>query len=218
MPAAPAGGEAAYLDDVAIDLDEETDLDQYAVEPQEPESGLRGWLRYALRRGQGEVQPAAFWVRWTAFALSLFGLGASIYLTIAHFSSSSILACSDQGLVNCAKVTTSPQSEVFGVLPVAVLGLGFFVVLSAINLPVLWRVDDRRVHLARLGLLVVGMAFVLYLLAAELIIIGNICLWCTSVHIVTFLLFVLTVSTVPKMLGWAVPRSTNSELADSAAG
>ena len=42
---------------------------------------------------------------------------------------------------------------------------------------------------------VAGMGFVLYLIYAELIQIGNICLWCTSVHVITFLLFVLMVFT-----------------------
>lgn len=163
--------------------------------------GSIGSVRLALRRGEA-VAPAPAWAPWTALAVSLFGLGVSVYLTIAHFSSSSILACSDQGIVNCAKVTTSPQSEVFGVLPVAVLGLAFYAVLSVINLPAMWRSQDRRVHLARLVLMVVGMAFVLYLLAAELLVIGNICLWCTSVHVATFVLFIVTMATVPAMLGW----------------
>jgi uncharacterized membrane protein len=34
---------------------------------------------------------------------------------------------------------------------------------------------------------------VIYLLYAELFIIGSICLYCTSVHVITFVLFVLTV-------------------------
>ena len=50
--------------------------------------------------------------------------------------------------------------------------------------------------------MLVGMAFALYLVAAELMIIGNICIWCTGVHLVTFLFFVVIVTTVPGMLGW----------------
>jgi len=38
---------------------------------------------------------------------------------------------------------------------------------------------------------VVGILFVLYLVYAELFSIGAICLWCTSVHVITFALFVL---------------------------
>jgi uncharacterized membrane protein len=37
------------------------------------------------------------------------------------------------------------------------------------------------------------MAFVLWLVAAELLIIKNICLYCTGVHVVTFLLLILIV-------------------------
>ena len=40
--------------------------------------------------------------------------------------------------------------------------------------------------------MVVGIGMVIYLIYAEFIIIGAICLYCTSVHIITFLLFVLT--------------------------
>ena len=36
------------------------------------------------------------------------------------------------------------------------------------------------------------MGFVLYLIYAELLTIGSICLYCTSVHAITFALFVLT--------------------------
>jgi uncharacterized membrane protein len=138
---------------------------------------------------------APAWVRWTALGLSLAGLGVSIYLTIAHYTTTSILACSSKGYVDCAKVTTSAQSMVFGVLPVAVLGLAFYVFMAAVNSPWGWRLRIPLVWWARIGSAVVGIGFVLYLLYAEIIQIGNICLWCTSVHVITFLLFVLLVFT-----------------------
>ena len=40
----------------------------------------------------------------------------------------------------------------------------------------------------------------LWLLTAELVIIHKICLWCTGVHLVTFALFVLTVTSAPSLL------------------
>jgi uncharacterized membrane protein len=123
--------------------------------------------------------------------LALAGLGVSIYLTIAHFTESALAGCSESGLVNCTKVTTSPQSYVFGI-PVAVLGLAFFVFCVAIMSPWAWRASRREVHLVRIASLVVGIGFVLYLVYAELFTIGSICLYCTSVHVITFLLFVLT--------------------------
>jgi uncharacterized membrane protein len=84
---------------------------------------------------------------------------------------------------------------VFGVFPVAVLGLAFYVFMVAINSPWAWRSPLPIIWWARLAGAVTGMGFVLYLIYAELIQIGNICLWCTSVHVITFLLFVLLVFT-----------------------
>ena len=133
-------------------------------------------------------------LQWVIFAITIYGLGASVYLTIAHFDTHVSLVCSDKGVVNCEEVTTSSWSEVFGVLPVAVLGLAFYVFLTAANSPWAWRWQQRlpAIRWARLGSLVVGIVFVLYLIYAETQI-GAICLWCTSVHVATFLLFCIIV-------------------------
>jgi uncharacterized membrane protein len=157
-----------------------------------------------MRSGPGDGVPVIAPARWRtslALLLSAAGLGLSAYLTAAHFLGSQALVCPATQTINCEVVTTSAQSHILGI-PVAVLGLAFYLVVTAINLPVAWRAQDRRVHLARLALIAVGMAFALYLVAAELLIIDAICLWCTSVHVVTFALFVLTMATVPSMLGW----------------
>lgn len=163
----------------------------------------------------GTVGAPAQWRVWTAFVLSLGGLGISIYLTIAHFAKVS-LVCSESGVINCTKVTTSAESYFppfsgWPHVPVALLGLIFYVVMVALNSPWAWKSRDRRVHIARLALVGLGMAFAVYLVACELVIIGNICLWCTSVHFVTFLLFVLVVTTVPAMLGWGTAEAVEDD-------
>jgi uncharacterized membrane protein len=140
-----------------------------------------------------EVRPVPLWLQLTTWALALAGLGVSIYLTVAHFTSPRILVCSEKGFVNCAAVTTSPESMVFGVFPVAVLGLAFYVFMAAAASPWAWRVTWPPVRWARLGSVIVGMAFVLYLLYTELFTLNAICLFCTIVHIITFLLFGLIV-------------------------
>jgi uncharacterized membrane protein len=114
----------------------------------------------------------------------------SVYLTIAHYTTAVALACPNTGAINCEKVTTSPESNVFGI-PVAVLGLAFYLFLVPIMSPWAWRSGRREVALARLLSLVVGIGFVLYLVYAEVFEIGNICLWCTSVHVITLVLFAL---------------------------
>jgi uncharacterized membrane protein len=153
----------------------------------------------ALGKVLGPFRTVGF-VPLATFVLSLYALGASVYLTIAHYDTHVTLACSDKGLVNCAEVTTSAQSMVFGVFPVAVLGLAFFVFMTALNSPWVWRLQQtgseqlrKILRYTRVGAIVTGMGFVLYLVYAELIQIRAICLWCTSVHVATFLIFALIV-------------------------
>lgn len=133
--------------------------------------------------------------RWPAVVgsvASVLGLSVAGYLTLEHFTSSTSLACSDNGVVNCLKVTTSSYSAVAGV-PVAVLGLVYFGVMLVLQLPPVWQRPERRLRLARVAWSVVGLGTVLYLLSAELFVIDAICLWCTAVHVLTLVLFATTV-------------------------
>lgn len=129
--------------------------------------------------------------RWLAPAtllLSVIALADSAYLTFEHYSGSTSLACSDSGAVDCAKVTTSQWSSLAGV-PVALLGLLFFGAMTALCLPAVWRRSTTLVDNVRIGAAAVGLLMVLYLLWAELVRIHAICLWCTGVHLITFVLF-----------------------------
>jgi uncharacterized membrane protein len=163
-----------------------------AVEPEETDVPVAGTV--------------PLWLQLTTFVIALAGLGVSIYLTIAHFTESALIGCSESGAINCQKVTTSPQSFVFGI-PVAVLGLAFYVFAVAIMSPWAWRWVRREVYLLRLASVVVGIGFVVYLLYAELFEIGSICLYCTSVHILTFLLFGLVAFAAA---AWGLPERTRS--------
>jgi uncharacterized membrane protein len=130
--------------------------------------------------------------RWAApisFPLALIGIGISTYLTIEHFTGSKNLYCAESAHVNCAKVTTSPQSEIFGHIPVAVTGLAYFVVMAVLVSPWAWRATSPWIGWLRLAGAVSGIGMVAYLVFAEAAQIKAICLWCTGVHIVTFLLF-----------------------------
>jgi uncharacterized membrane protein len=148
---------------------------------------------------------APLWLQLTTWVLSIGGLGVSTYLTIAHYDTSVTLVCSDKGLVNCAAVTSSAESMVFGVFPVAVLGLAFYVFMAAATSPWAWRLKYPVVAWARLGSVVVGIGFVLYLIYTELFTLNAICLWCTSVHAITFLLFVLIVIAASMGYGFREP-------------
>ena len=142
--------------------------------------------RPRLRDMKEGLQPATF-------VLALAGLGVSAYLTTAHFTKSALDGCSESGLVTCAKVTTSPQSYVFAI-PVAVLGLAFYLFAVVIMSARAWRTTKRKIRLLRIRSLVVGTVFALYLLYAEFFVIGATDLYCTSVDIIPFVLFGLTMT------------------------
>jgi len=128
------------------------------------------------------------WVPLTSLVLAVAGLGVAAYLTYEHYTQGTTLACPDTGAINCAKVTSSDQSYVFGV-PVALLGLLFFVALVPLCLPLAWRSAQPAVRWGRVAAVSVGVLFVFYLIYAELFLIGSICLWCTAVHVLTLALF-----------------------------
>ncbi|ROP40600.1 vitamin K epoxide reductase family protein [Saccharothrix texasensis] len=119
-----------------------------------------------------------------SLVLSLAGLAVSTYLTVAHFTAGALL-CAEGEVIDCGTVTTSEQSELFGI-PVAVLGLAFFAFMTVACLPFAWR--SEALHWARLVAVGVGVLFVVYLVAAEFLLIGKICLWCTAVHVITLAL------------------------------
>jgi uncharacterized membrane protein len=119
---------------------------------------------------------------------SVAGIGVAFYLTLAHFTAGIQLSCPETGPINCEAVTHSPESYVFGI-PVSLLGLIFFVAMTAISLPMVWRSRVRAVAQARLAMAVAGIGFVCYLVYAELFEIGKICLYCTAVHVLTLIIF-----------------------------
>lgn len=140
------------------------------------------------------------WAAPTSLAMALGGVAVSTYLTIAHYTSPNILACSASGTINCERVTTSPQSTFLGV-PVAVLGLVWFIGMTALSLPAAWRSGNRNVRLARLIASMAGVGFALWLVYAELFIIRAICLWCTVAHALAFGLFAVAAITALDTLG-----------------
>jgi uncharacterized membrane protein len=131
------------------------------------------------------------WLKLTTFALAIIGLGVSSYLTYAHYTESSLLGCSVGSFVNCAQVTTSSQSMIFGAIPVALTGLIYYVFMVAVMSPWAWNSAWEWMPKIRLAFVVAGMGMVLYLVYAELVQIGKICEYCTSVHVITFLIFAL---------------------------
>ncbi len=154
------------------------------------------------------VQPVPRWAVITTFVLSLIGLGLSIFLTISHFDNTVIEnACpTGGGTINCLAVTTSAQSYFLGI-PVAILGLATYLVMTVLNSPWAWRATNYWLHVARFVIAIVSMLFVFWLLYAELIIINHICEYCTAVHVVTFAMLIVLTIVSPPQLGWTRLRT-----------
>ncbi|MHB8452554.1 MAG: vitamin K epoxide reductase family protein [Mycobacteriales bacterium] len=140
----------------------------------------------------GAPRRVPAWLPVLAVGLALAGLGVAGYLTAAHYTEPTLLACPEHGLINCTKVTTSAQSRVFGV-PVALLGLLFYAAILPLQVPAAWRARSQWVHRARLAAVAAGMIFVLYLVYTELFTLDAICLYCTAVHVITLALFTTVV-------------------------
>lgn len=136
------------------------------------------------------MRPAATRYGIVASALNLIGLGLAIYLTIEHYSTTPTFACPATGAIDCLKVTTSNYSNFHGI-PVAPAGLVYFLVSIPLHLPFAWRSENPWFGRARWAWVGAGMLSVFWLIHAELDL-GAICLYCTGVHVVTFLLLVVT--------------------------
>jgi uncharacterized membrane protein len=142
------------------------------------------------------VPPAAAWPAIAAVSAASVGLGISAYLTAVHYTSTTLLACSASGLIDCERVVTSARSTMFGV-PVAVAGMAWFLVMGTLSVPPAWRSRSPLVVRSRAMVAATGMAFVLYLVYVELFVVGAVCLWCTAAHVAVFILFVVVMLKSP---------------------
>ena len=127
------------------------------------------------------------WLPWAALALCVLGFADSGYQVYTHFSGTGLLGCS-ASTDPCVLDQNSVYAWVFGI-PVAVYGLAFFAFMIVVCSPWAWRSRLRVIRQARTAAVVTGMIFVLYLIYREVISLGRICPYCTSVHVITFLLF-----------------------------
>jgi uncharacterized membrane protein len=160
----------------------------------EQDAGTAGRPETGTAAPAADAAAAPLPFQLVTLALAVAGLGVSVYLTIAHYTTAVTLVCSSNGAINCEKVTTSPESVVFGIFPVAVLGLAFYAAMVALTTPWAWRSRLPVIGWARLAAVVTGIGFVIYLIYVELFMVDAICLWCTSVHVITFVLFCLVVT------------------------
>lgn len=129
--------------------------------------------------------------RWR-LGLSAAGAVVSVYLTLVHYTTAVPLVCPAHGVIDCAQVLTSPQSVLLG-LPLGLWGLLWFLVMGGLTIAA-GRGDGsagERSAAWRRAWVGVGAVAVVYFIYLELLVIGKICLWCTSVHVLVLALLLL---------------------------
>lgn len=143
--------------------------------------------------------------RKPAFAVSLVGLGTSIFLAYEYLWAGEV-ACPVGG-AGCDVVRLSQYSSVLGI-PVPLMGIGFYLTLAVLEIirserPGAQHMIDRTM-LAMAG---AGMAFSAYLTALEAFVIGAYCFWCLVSAACTLALALLY------GWGWYFDETTDTDVA-----
>lgn len=151
------------------------------------------WAALTQENGRLDENKGRNIVMWVLFVIGLIVSGYLAYVETTQVKA----VCGPVG--ECNIVQSSPYAQIAGI-PIAVLGLLFYVAVIALWL--LQRVDSVR-HLALfalVGLAIFGTLFSLYLTLLELLVIGAICMWCLTSAVVTGLICLLVTTGVVKRL------------------
>jgi uncharacterized membrane protein len=136
---------------------------------------------------------------WTVPLIALAGLLVAIYLAQVEVSDS-VATCGMVG--DCNTVQQSSYAELFGVLPIGVMGVAGYIAIILAWAITYYRSDDSTLMLyarvALLGMAVFGVLFSTYLTFLEPFVIGATCAWCITSALTMMLLFWLVAPA-----GWA---------------
>ena len=139
-------------------------------------------------------------------AAAVAGSGIAVYLTAAH-AAGAPLACNTGGLVDCEAVTRSGFSVVWGSqIPITIPGLAWFVVSGLLAVAALSGREPGWLAPAHAVWALLALAFVIYLVYAELVVINRVCAWCTVVHVLVLLTFALALRRLQLRAISAPPR------------
>lgn len=120
-----------------------------------------------------------------------FGLAIALYLTIAHYAHAP-LACVTTGPIDCGAVTSSSFSLIPGTdIPITLVGIGFFLVSGVFFALAAGPAEPDWVRPAHLVVAAAALLAVLYLIYAEIVVINRICEWCTAVHVIVVITFLI---------------------------
>jgi uncharacterized membrane protein len=126
-------------------------------------------------------------LRRAAAILALIGIPLAGYLTWVHYDASALVC----GLGSCHTVQESEFATI-GPIPVALLGLGMYVLIFACNALARWRPHlSLATTSVAFGIALCGTIYALYLTWLEVAVIGAMCQWCVASAMLTVLLVVV---------------------------
>ncbi len=145
----------------------------------------------------GKLHFHASWMDTAIPVLSLIGLGVAIYLTYVETQSVEAF-CGPVG--DCNAVQNSPYAQLWGVLPVGLLGaIGYVAILAA------WFVGRQNwgwlstyAPVALFGMALFGTIFSIYLTYLELFVIFAVCIWCVSSAVIITLQLLFSLNSALK--------------------
>lgn len=120
--------------------------------------------------------------------LALVGALVALYLTLYKLGYIGTLICS---VGSCERVNSSRWAVVLGI-PVAVWGLGAYVVLMALALAGMQGAPSRAVAWALAALSGAGVAVSAWLTYLELFVIHGVCVWCVTSATIMTLIFLIS--------------------------
>jgi uncharacterized membrane protein len=125
---------------------------------------------------------------WSAIAVSVIGIGISIYMTIFKLTSNDAMCLGNGG---CSVVNASRYSEIYGI-PVALVGLGgYLAIVAAMFLETRLKFFKQNSTLLVFGMSLTGVLFTAYLTYLEIYVIKAICPFCVASAVAISLVFVL---------------------------
>lgn len=127
-------------------------------------------------------------LNWAIAVFALTGLGISTFLAWYDIVTPKGV-CSLTGFFGCSEILSGQYSRVGGV-PTALLGAIWFIVVLWLAI-VVGRDEARMIYLLAWSLLAIpGVSVLIYI---ELIVIGALCPFCTSAHLLGLAIVILTV-------------------------
>lgn len=131
-------------------------------------------------------------ITYIVILLTIVGIGVASYLSQQVFVSSEFTPCPLFGGGGCTAVLHGPYSKLFGIFPLAYLGVLYYLGAMLIAIIAVKKRQQKFFnYVAYISL--VGFASSVVFVGLQVFVIKNICFWCVLSAITTTLMFIATI-------------------------